>query len=289
MRLLLDGLKDVDNLIDDILEHTGTWEAHIKLLKILLQRLRDCCLTARPSKCEIGFNSIDFLGHCVGDGKLMMSEEKARAIVEAPRPETKKQVKSFLGMIGFYRKFVPNFAEIALPLTNLTKKGSPNGVPWDDIHQRSFESLKSYMVNSPILRLPELQRVFILRTDASNTGIGAVLLQESEGVAFPVAHASKKLLPRETRYSVIERECLALVLGIRKFQMYLYGKEFQVETDHYPLIYMQSAKLTNSRVMRWVLSLQPYRFQLKEIKGVHNIGADYLSRNEQCIPFIFSV
>ena len=211
----------------------------------------------------------------------MMSEEKAKAIVEAPRPETKKQVKSFLGMIGFYRKFVPNFAEIALPLTNLTKKGSPNRVPWDDIHQRSFESLKSYMVSSPILRLPELQKVFILRTDASNTGIGAVLLQESEGVAFPVAYASKKLLPRETRYSVIERECLALVWGIRKFQMCLYGKEFQVETDHYPLIYMQSAKLTNSRVMRWVLSLQPYRFQLKAIKGVHNIGADYLSRNEK--------
>ena len=88
MRLLLDGLKDVDNFIDDLLEHTETWEAHIQLLKILLQRLRECCLTARPSKCEIGFSSIDFLGHCVGDGKLMMSEEKARAIVEAPRPET---------------------------------------------------------------------------------------------------------------------------------------------------------------------------------------------------------
>ena len=94
-------------------------------------------------------------------------------------------------MIGFYGKFVPNFAEIALPLTNLTKKGSPNRVPWDDIHQRSFESLKSYMVSSPILRLPELQKVFILRTDAPNTGIGAVLLQESEGVAYPVAYASK--------------------------------------------------------------------------------------------------
>ena len=281
MRLLLKGLKDIDNFIDDILEHTETWDDHIRMLRVLLQRLRDCCLTARPSKCEIGFSSIEFLGHCVGNGKLMMSEEKVKAIVEAPRPETKKQVKSFLGMIGFYRKFVPNFAEIALPLTELTKKGSPNRVPWEDVHQRSFESLKSYMVSSPILRLPELQKVFILRTDASNTGIGAVLLQESNGVVFPVAYASKKLLPRETRYSVIERECLALVWGIRKFQMYLYGKEFQVETDHYPLIYMQSAKLTNSRVMRWVLSLQPYKFQLKAIKGVHNIGADYLSRNEK--------
>ena len=205
MRLLLKGLKDIDNFIDYILEHTETWDDHIRMLRVLLQRLRDCCLTARLSKCEIGFSSIEFLGHCVGNGKLMMSEEKVKAIVEAPRPETKKQVKSFLGMIGFYRKFVPNFAEIALPLTELTKKGSPNRVPWEDVNQRSFESLKSYMVSGPILRLPELQKVFILRTDASNTGIGAVLLQESNRVVSPVAYASKKLLPRETRYSVIKR------------------------------------------------------------------------------------
>ena len=110
MRLLL-GLKDIDNFIDDI-----------QGLRVLLQRLRDCCLTARPSKCEIGFSSIEFLGHCVGDGKLMKSEENIKAIVDAPRPETKKQVQSFLGMIGFYRKCIPYFADIALPLTDLTKK-----------------------------------------------------------------------------------------------------------------------------------------------------------------------
>ena len=107
--------------------------------------------------------------------------------------------------------------------------------------------------------------MFILRTDASNVGIGAVLLQKQNEVKFPVAYASKKLLPRETRYSVIERECLALVWGIKRFQMY--GAEFQVETDHCPLIYMQNTKLTNSRVMRWVLSLQPYRFRIVAIKG----------------------
>ena len=108
----------------------------VQVLKSLLQRLRDCCLTTRPSKCEIGFSSIEFLLHCVGDGKLMMSEE-----MQAPRPETKKQVVSFLGMIGFYGKFVPNFAEKALPLTGLTKKGSPKRVPWDDMHLASTQNL----------------------------------------------------------------------------------------------------------------------------------------------------
>ena len=131
------------------------------------------------------------------------------------------------------------------------------------------------MVSTPILRLPDLEKGFTLRTDASNVGIGAVLMQET------IAYASKKLLPRETRYSVIERECLALVWGIKKFHMYLYGKEFQVETDHCPLIYMQNTKLTNSRVMRWVLSLQPYRFRIAAIKGSQNIGADYMSRTEK--------
>ena len=105
MRLLLKGLKDIDNFIDDILEHTETWDDHIRMLRVLLQRLRDCCLTARPSKCEIGFSSIEFLGHCVGNGKLMMSEEKVKAIVVAPRHETKKQVKSFLGLVNFILTF----------------------------------------------------------------------------------------------------------------------------------------------------------------------------------------
>ena len=250
-------------------------------LRELLQRLRQAGLTARPSKCMVGFTSVAFLGHNVGDGILTTNQDKAKDIVEAKRPETKKQIRSFLGMVGFYRRFIPQFAEIALPLTNLTKKGNPNKLVWEGEHQRAFERLRSYMVSTPILRLPDLDKGFTLRTDASNVGIGAVLMQETNEIKFPIAYASKKLLPRETRYSVIERECLALVWGIKKFHMYLYGKEFQVETDHCPLIYMQNTKLTNSRVMRWVLSLQPYRFRIAAIKGSQNIGADYMSRTEK--------
>ena len=281
MRLLLKGLIDIDNFIDDILEHTVDWNDHLVKLRELLQRLRQAGLTARPSKCMVGFTSVEFLGHRVGEGVLTPNQNKVKDIVEAKRPETKKQVQSFLGMVGFYRKFIPQFAEIALPLTNLTKKGCPNKVVWEDEHQRSFEKLKSYMTHTPILRLPDLNETFILRTDASNVGLGAVLMQKFNDMNFPIAYASKKLLPRETRYSVIERECLALVWGVRKFQMYLYGREFQVETDHCPLIYMQNTKLTNSRIMRWVLSLQQYRFRLVAIKGSQNIGADYMSRSEK--------
>lgn len=222
---------------------------------------------------------MEFLGYEVGNGELKPVADKVKVIIEAKRPETKKQVRSFLGMIGFYRRFIPNCSTIAIPLTDLTRKGSPNKIPWNGNQERAFQALKGYMVSSPILRLPDLEKTFIVRTDASKTGIGAVLMQEYEGMKFPVAYASRKLLPRETRYAVIELECLALVWGITKFHIYLYGKEFLVETDHCPLIYMNKSKIANSRIMRWVIALQPYRFQIKAIRGVDNIGADYLSRS----------
>ena len=137
------------------------------------------------------------------DGILTPNQDKARDIVEARRPETKKQIRSYLGMVGFYQRFIPQFAEISLPLTNLTKKGNPNNLVWEGEHQRAFERLRSYMMSTPILKLPDLDKGFTLRTDV---GIGAVPMQETDEIKFPIAYASKKLLPRETKYSVRERE-----------------------------------------------------------------------------------
>ena len=192
--------------------------------------------------------------------------------------EQKKQVRSFLGLIGFYRRYIPNFAAIAVPLTDLTKKGQPNVVVWEDSQEKAFMNLKDHLLHDPVLRLPVIERPFILRTDASNEGLGAVLLQEHEGMKFPVAYASRKLLEREKNYSVIEKECLAIVWGVEKFYRYLFGREFVLETDHQPLLYLNKAKVANSRLMRWALSLQPYRFRIQAIKGSENVGADYLSR-----------
>lgn len=130
----------------------------------------------------------------------------------------------------------------------------------------------------PILKLPEFNETFILRTDAADDGIGAVLLQMEDDEKLPVAYASRKLQPREKAYAVIEKECLAVVWGIQKFNQYLYGREFLLETDHQPLTYLNKAKTENSRLMRWALQLQPYRFRIIAIKGSDNVGADYLSR-----------
>ena len=134
------------------------------------------------------------------------------------------------------------------------------------------------MIISPILKLPDLNQTFILRTDASNRGIEGVLLQEEADCKLPVAYASRKLLPKEESYATVEKECLALIWAIQKFQRYLYGKYFIVETDHQPLLYLNKAKVSNARLMRWALLLQPYRFTIRAIKGSENVGADYLSR-----------
>ena len=130
------------------------------------------------------------------------------------------------------------------------------------------------------LKLPDITKPFLLRTDASDRGVGAVLRQMEGELKLPIAYASRKLIPRETAYSTVEKECLAIVWAIQKFQRYLYGREFVLETDHEPLTYLNSSKIANARLMRWSLTLQPYRFRIEAIKGIDNVGADYMSRIE---------
>ncbi|XP_065936509.1 uncharacterized protein [Magallana gigas] len=278
MRKLLQGMNGVENFIDDVIVFTDTFEEHLHILKTVFERLRDAGLAARPTKCFIGFDKIDCLGHMVGNKCLEPEQDKIDAVRNAPIPQTKKQVRAFLGLAGFYRKFIPNFSAIAIPLSDLTKKGQPNKVIWTESQQRAFDTLKHMLSERPILKLPEFNETFILRTDAADDGIGAVLLQMEDDEKLPVAYASRKLQPREKAYAVIEKECLAVVWGIQNFHQYLYGREFLLETDHQPLTYLNKAKTENSRLMRWALQLQPYRFRIIAIKGSDNVGADYLSR-----------
>lgn len=278
MRKVLKNLQNVDNFVDDIIIYTDTFSHHLIVLENVLRRLAEANLTAKPSKCFIGYHQLDCLGHTIGQGRLLPGPDKVDAIREAPRPETKKQVRSFLGLANFYRKFVPDFATIASPLTDLTKKGLPNHVKWGSNEQQAFTKLKSALVSSPVLKLPNFDSSFLVQTDASDVGLGAVLLQDEDGVRLPVMYASRKLSKTERNYSVIEKECLGIVWALQKFEKYLYGREFVLETDHRPLMYLQRSKLANSRLMRWSLLIQPYRFRIEAIKGRDNVGADYLSR-----------
>ncbi|XP_072022506.1 uncharacterized protein [Amphiura filiformis] len=278
MRKLLNNFDKVVNYIDDILVYTVTWDEHLEKLNELMKRLRDANLTAKPSKCYIGFERVEFLGHTVEKGCRHPNLDKLEVIQKAPRPVTKTQLKSFLGLAGFYRQYIPNFGAIAVPLTDKPKAGEPTKINWERSQELAFQTLKSMLGKAPILHLPDFHRQFILRTDAIDVAIGAVLFQEFEGVKFPLAYLSKKLNKAQRGYAIMEKECLAVVWAIRKLELYLYGRDFVLETDHQPLLCVKRSKVANGGIMRWALSLQPYHYRIEAIKGSDNIGADYMSR-----------
>ncbi|KAK7109065.1 hypothetical protein V1264_013177 [Littorina saxatilis] len=279
MKMLdLDRFKSV-HFFDDVLVATEDWCEHLEALDGLLTELGKHGLTVRPSKVEAGFDSIEFLGHIVGEGSMRPVPSKVSKILNVSVPTTKKQVRSLVGLISFYRRYVPSFASIVSPLVELTKKNQPNKVRWSKECQMAFDRVKEILSSEPLVRLPDFSRPFTVRSDASSTGIGAALMQpDDDDVLHPVLYASRKLLERETRYSTVERECLALVWAVDKFHRYLFGSHFFVETDHRPLTYLRQSKTANGRLLRWALSLQEYSFTVVPIPGVRNFEADVLSR-----------
>ena len=246
---------------------------------LLFARLLRAGMTIRPTKCVFGASCVDFLGHRLEQGVLGLYEENVEKIKNAPRLGTKKQVRSFVGLAGNYRDFIPNFAAIAAPLSDLTRKSQPTRVEWGQAQEKARQSIKFHLTDEPILRLPDPANMYYLQTDASNTGIGAVLMQKHDEKLFPVCYGNKKLSSAERNYSTIEKECLAVVWGIKRFYLYLYGVCFVLQTDHEPLKYMNSAKFANGRLMRWAMFLQSYTFKVETIEGSENVGADYLSRS----------
>ena len=193
-------------------------------------------------------------------------------------PTTKKELRSFLGLAGYYRKFVPGFATLALPLTERTKARCPEKVTWTEECEQAFSQLKAVLCSKPVLVLPDDALPYTLRTDASGEGLGAVLLQDQGQGLQPVAYASKKLSDAERKYHTVELECFAVVWGIRKFYPFLYGRHFRVESDHLPLKYLHRIRPVSRRLMGWALELQSYSFDFQSLKGTDNVGADYLSR-----------
>ena len=257
IKKLIDDLDDVDFYWDSILVHTRTWDEHIRALRELFSRLVQAGLTIRPTKCLFGVNSVDFLGHRLEQGIVGLHQGNVEKIKDAPRPSPKKQVRSFMGLAGYYRDFIPNFAAIAARLSDLTRKGQLNKFEWGDAEEKTYQTIKSYLTSELILHLPDPAKTYFLLTD----GVGAVLMQTHDEKLFPVCYASKKLSSTERNYSTIEKECLAIVWEIKRFHLYLYGVPFVLQTDHESLKYMNSAKFAKRRLMRWAMYffLQSYR------------------------------
>jgi hypothetical protein len=201
------------NFFDDILCHSVSFQEHLTHVRGVLTKLRKYNLTARPSKISTGQRSLEFLGHVVGQGVLRPEEKKVQKILAIPTPTTKKQVRALLGLLGFYRRYVPNFATLTAPISDLTKDSKSRSVSWTPACEEALRQIKTVFSCTPVLQLPKLEEPFVLQTDASATGVGAVLLQDQDGTLHPVCFASRKLLDRETRYSTIERESVSLSSG----------------------------------------------------------------------------
>ena len=279
MRIVLADLPNICFYFDNIFIYSSDWPSHLSALTSVLERLRHHGLTAKPSKCRFGFPSVQYLGFVIDGVHLRPMQDKTEALKQISPPTTKKSLRSFLGMVSFYRRFIPLASELTGPLSDLLRKPQREPLRWTEDLLSRFTKLKDALSSLPVLRLPNPALPFVLRTDASNFGLGAVLLQYHDGTPHPVAYASRKMLDRERKYSTIEKEALAILFGITKFDFYLRGKQFILETDHKPLVYLQKSTSSNDRLTRWALQLQNYPFRLVHIAGTDNIGADFLSRS----------
>ena len=276
LKKVLQGLSGVGIYISDIVIYSDSWEEHLRTLKELFCRLRRARITAQPTKCLLGANRMEFLGHQID--VITPSCDSLEKLWKTPRSTTKKQVRSFLRLVSYYRDLIPAFAEISVALSDLLKNGKSEQVQWSKAQEHLYSLLKKYLLQEPVLRLPDLRKPFILRTDASGVGVAAVLLQEKEGKLYPVGYASKKLSLAEAMYPIIEKKYLAVVWGIRRFKLYLAGKRFKLQTDHKPLNFLKDAAYQNDRVFRWAMTVQEYFFHVEDIPRKGNIGADFWSQ-----------
>lgn len=258
--------------LDDIIIFGQSIEEHNSNLAIVLQRLRELGLKIQPDKCEFLKPELEYLGHIVTAEGVKPNPKKIEAVMNFKQPKTPTDVKSFLGLAGYYRKFIRNFSKIAKPLTELTKKETP--FHWTDRTQNAFQILKDKLCSAPVLKFPDFSKQFLLTTDASNEGLGAILSQEGH----PCSYISRTLNPPEKNYSTTEKELLAIVWAIKRLRQYLLGRKFLIRTDHQALKWLQNCKDPSSRLMRWRLKLEEYEYDIEYTKGKDNTAADTLSR-----------
>ncbi|XP_072768318.1 uncharacterized protein [Nerophis lumbriciformis] len=264
--------------LDDIVIHSTSWSLHLQHLDAVLGALRRAGLTVNAKKCRVGLTETDYLGYTIGRGCVKPQARKVERIREWPRPLTKKQVKSFIGLVSYYQKFIKNFSTIATPMYELTRNKLPHHVTWTAEAETAFNMLKKALSEEPVLKAPDFSQPFILHTDASGTGIGAVLAQLVDGEEHPVTFISRKLQSHERNYATVEKECLAVKWAIHHLRYYLWGRTFTLVTDHAPLKWMSTNKDRNDRVTRWFLELQNYHFTVEYRPGKAIRHADAMSR-----------
>ena len=262
--------------IDDIIVYSQNEEEHAKHLEMVFKRLRQYNLTLKASKCNIGKHEVELLGYVISSDGIRPQKSKTEAISGLACPSTVREVRSFLGMAGYYRQCIEQFAEIAEPLTRLTRKNEP--FVWTDEQTNAFNKLKAALISEPILAYPDTSKPYILHTDASDKAIGAILTQDQNGQERVIAYLSHQLSSTQRRWAAIEREAYAVVYALDHLKCYLWGADFQIFTDHKPLTSLFRAEIRNTKIQRWAIQISEFGAPILYRKGKHNIRADMLSR-----------
>lgn len=275
---LLSGLQDLAAFayFDDIIVGSPDLPSHVTRLRKVFTRLRQSGLKLKPSKTEFLRKEITFLGHIISENQIKPDETKMDAVKNFPRPRDPKGIKSFLGLVGYFRRFIDNFALLALPLTRLLKKNVPFN--WTSEQQKAFEALKNKLLEKPILQIFDPTKPLNVQTDASNYAIACTLTQGPLGEDHPVSYYSRVLNKAETNYSTVEKELLAITYALKMFRPYILGIPFNIITDSKPLSYLFSIKDPTSRLMRMRLLLEEYNYKIIHRSGAKNTVCDALSR-----------
>lgn len=258
--------------VDDILIYNKSLSEHLEHLNQVFTILQQHQLYLKKSKCSFAQQSLEYLGHIISQQGVSTDPKKTEAIANCPTPTDAKQLRSFLGLAGYYRKFIQGYGSISRPLTDLLKKHAI--FQWTPQLQLSFDSLKQALVSAPVLALPDFSKSFHLETDASATGIGAVLSQNHH----PIAYISKALGPKAQAMSTYEKECMTLIMAVTKWKSYLQHKEFTITTDHHSLIHLGDQKLLEGMQQKAFIKLLGLQYKIIHKKGLDNPAADALSR-----------
>ena len=282
MDLVLVGVQWSHYLVylDDIIVVGRSFHDHLQNLSVVLQRLKEANLRLKPAKCSFCKTQVSYLGHIVSRQGVATDVDKTSKVSSWPTPTTMSEVQKFLGLASYYRRFVKNYATIASPLHKLTERGRQFN--WTSECAAAFASLKQKLINAPILAFPDFTQPFLLDTDASHSGIGAVLSQVVAGKEKVIAYASRALSKAERKYCVTRKELLAMVTFIRHFRPYLLGRRFTLRTDHSALKWLQTLREPEGQLARWLEQLQEYEFEIIHRAGKRHLNADAMSRRPPC-------
>ena len=262
--------------LDDILVYSKTADEHLKHLRLVLAKLRQHRLYGKIRKCDFFAKKVEYTGHLISEEGITVDPAKINIIKDWITPRNTSELCSFLGLANYYRKFVKDFSKTGSPLTGLLRKDID--WEWTDTQQQAFEQLKEKLTTTPVLALPDPNKMFIVTTDASGYAIGAVLTQDQGNGEQPIAYESRKLTPAEQKYPTHEQELLAIIHAIKVWRPYLEGQHFKVITDHASLEYIRSQKNLSHRQARWLDTLQAHDFEVQYRPGKTNVVADALSR-----------